>query len=466
MEANPVKIPERSEIMTNPGPNEGLLSRARITFTLGIVSVMTLVGFEAWATATAMPAMARDLDALSGYTWAFNAYIVASLLAMVIAGLRCDARGPRGSLVGGVFALAAGSLIAGFAANYLVFVSGRAIQGVGGGAIIVAVYVLIARAYPESLRPKAFLLLSTAWVVPSLVGPLVAGWLTDNIGWRAVFWLVPFFVIPPLLLMIPKLGALQGGTPSTAFARRVVAGIVATIGLVAIQDGLARASLMGIVEALVGFAALIVAGRHLIPKGALRMARGLPATIMMRGIIAAAFFSAEVFVPLALVETRGVSYTVAGLTVAVSAVFWSAGSFAQSRLSGDADRAPIVRLGALITGVCLLTLPLVVLTSLPVWIASVSWAMGAFGMGLAMPSVAVQTLRLSPEADQGVNSAALQIVDSALVVAVTALLGLFYAAAVTGSGATPQTYALLWILSAITAFVGALLAPRMRPSFT
>lgn len=137
------------------------------------------------------------------------------------------------------------------------------------------------------------------------MGPLVAGWLTDNIGWRAVFWLVPFFVIPPLLLMIPKLGALQGGTPSTAFARRVVAGIVATIGLVAIQDGLARASLMGIVEALVGFAALIVAGRHLIPKGALRMARGLPATIMMRGIIAAAFFSAEVFVPLALVETRG-----------------------------------------------------------------------------------------------------------------------------------------------------------------
>ncbi len=452
--------------MTKTESRDGLLGQDRRNFTFGIVSVMTLVGFEAWATATAMPAMARDLDALSGYTWAFNAYIVASLLAMVIAGLRCDERGPRGSLVGGVLALAAGSLVAGFAPNYLVLVSGRALQGVGGGAIIVAVYVLIARAYPESLRPKAFLLLSTSWVVPSLVGPVIAGWLTDSIGWRVVFLLVPFFVIPPLLLMLPRMGAYQGGTPSTAFARRVAAGIVATIGLVAIQDGLARASLIGGAEAALGFAALLIAGRHLVPKGALRMARGLPATIMMRGIIAAAFFSAEVFVPLALVETRGVSYTIAGLTVAVSAVFWSAGSFVQSRLSGETDRAPIVRLGALITGACLLTLPLVVLTSLPVWIASVSWAMGAFGMGLAIPSVSVQTLRLSPEPDQGVNSAALQIVDSALVVVVTALLGLFYVAAVAGSGATPKTYALLWILSAITAFVGAFLAPRMRPLST
>ena len=452
--------------MTKIGSRDGLLGRDRRYFTFGIVTVMTLVAFEAWATATAMPAMARDLDSLAGYTWAFNAYIVASILAMVIAGLQCDERGPRGSLSVGVAAIAAGSLVAGFATNYAVFVSGRALQGVGAGAIIVAVYVLIARAYPESLRPKAFLLLSTAWVVPSLIGPLVAGWLTDNISWRVVFWLVPFFVIPPLLVMIPKMGAYQGGAPSTAFARRVGAGVFATLGLIAIQDGLSRASLMGVVEAVIGFVALMVSGKYLVPKGALRMARGLPATIMMRGIIAAAYFSAEVFLPLALVETRGVSYTIAGLTIAVSAVFWSAGSFTQSRLAGDADRAPIVCLGALITAACLFTLPLVVLTSMPVWIASISWALGAFGMGLAIPSVSVQTMRLSPEADQGMNSAALQIVDSVLVVAVTALLGLFYVAAVAGSGATPQTYALLWILSAILALVGAVLAPRMRPPIT
>ena len=449
--------------MTETALPDGLLSRARITFTLGIVSVMTLVAFEAFATATAMPAMALELNALGGYTWAFNAYIVASISAMVIAGLRCDERGPRGSLIIGVGAIAIGSLVAGFAANFLILVCGRALQGVGGGAIIVAIYVLIARAYPASLRPKAFSLLAAAWVVPSLVGPLVAGWLTDTVTWRAVFWVVPFFVIPPLLVMFPKMGALQGGEPSAQFTRRVGAGVIVTAGLIAIQDGLSRVHAVGLIEALVGVIVLVMAAKYLVPAGALRLARGLPTTIMMRGIIAAAFFSAEVFLPLALVETRGVSYTIAGLTIAVSAVFWSAGSFTQSRLSGDSDRAPIVRLGALIVAGCLFSLPLVVLTDLPVWIASISWAVGAFGMGLAIPSVSVQTMRLSPATDQGANSAALQIVDSVLVVTVTAVLGLFYAAAVAGQGATPTTYALLWVISAAMAVVGVIVAPRMRP---
>ena len=71
---------------------------------------MTLAAFEAIAAATAMPVVARELDALSGYTWAFNAYIVASLIAMVIAGLRCDATGPRGPIIAGIAAFAVGSV--------------------------------------------------------------------------------------------------------------------------------------------------------------------------------------------------------------------------------------------------------------------------------------------------------------------------------------------------------------------
>ena len=184
---------------------------------------------------------------------------------------------------------------------------------------------------------------------------------------------------------------------------------------------------------------------------------------MMRGIIASAFFAAEVFVPLALVEVRQVSYTVAGLSIAVSAVFWAVGSYVQSRLPGDVDRAPIVRIGALIVTVSLATLPLVVLTTLPVWIASVSWGIGAFGMGLCLPSVSLQTMRLSPDADQGINSSTLQMVDSVLVVVVTAILGFFYASAVGAHGATSQTYAILWALTAVVAFLGALIAPRMSP---
>jgi MFS family permease len=413
-----------------------------------------------------MPVVATDLDALGGYTWAFNAYIVASLFAMVVGGLWSDATGPRGPLIAGVVSLCVGAVIAGAAVNLTTLVAGRALQGFGGGLLIVAVYVLIARAYPVDLRPKAFSVLAAAWVVPSLVGPVIAGWLSDSVTWRAVFWLVPFFVIPPALLLFPRISAHQGGTPHASTRRRLLAGVVATVSLVALQDGVLRMSALGAAEAGIGLVLLLVAIRRLLPPGALTFRRGLPTSVMMRGVIASAFFSAEVFVPLALIETRGITTTQAGLILATSAALWATGSYAQSRLPGDSDRSTAVRVGATIVALCLVTLPLSVLTSLPPWIAAVSWAMGAFGMGLSIPSVSVQVMRLSPEADLGVNSASIQIVDSVLSVVVIALLGLGHAVAVADGGATAMTYTLLWLGSACVAGAAILLAGRMRPSLS
>jgi predicted MFS family arabinose efflux permease len=424
---------------------------------------MTLAAFEAIATATAMPVVARELDALSGYTWAFNAYIVASLLAMVIAGLRCDATGPRGPIVAGIAAFAVGSVVAGAAPSMLILIVGRAGQGIGSGAVIVGLYVLIARAYPESLRPKAFSALAAAWVLPSLVGPLVAGWLADSVSWRLVFWIVPIFVIPPLLLLLPRLAEHQGGSPNPRARQRIIAGIVATAGLLAIQDGLVRVTVPGGLEAAIGFILILGAGRVLLPAGSLTLARGLPTTVMMRGLIAAGYFSAEVFLPLALVEIKGVSVTYAGLTLALGAASWAVGSFAQSRLSGSTDRSVAVLVGALVVAVSILSLPLVLIASVPAWAAAGSWALGAMGMGLSIPSISVQTMRLSPEADQGMNSAALQIVDSVLVVIGTALIGTVYAHAVAGAGVTSATYSTMWISAAVVVALAALLAPRMRP---
>lgn len=86
-------------------------------------------------------------------TWAFNSFVVASLLSMVAGGLWSDARGPRGPLVAGVAAFTVGAVIAGSANGLGLLVAGRALQGMGAGAVIVAVYVLIARSYPVDLRP-------------------------------------------------------------------------------------------------------------------------------------------------------------------------------------------------------------------------------------------------------------------------------------------------------------------------
>jgi len=432
--------------------------------TIGIVVLITLMAFEGIGASTAMPAVAQDLDILGDYTWAFNAYTVASLFAMVAAGLWSDAKGPRGPVIAGALIFLVGSVCAGLATNLPVLIAGRAMEGLGTGAIIVAVYVLIARAFDEAARPRAFAVLAAAWVMPSLIGPLVAGWLTESISWRAVFLLVPLFVIPPFLLLVPRLGAYQGGSPQSGARPRLVAGAIATLALFVMQDGLLRASVIGGVEAVVGLVLLGFALRRLLPGGALRFARGLPTSVMMRGLIAATYFSAEVFVPLALVQIRGVSVTYAGMVLAGSAAMWSLGSWTQSRIPGDRDRSKVVRGGLTLVILSVVTLPISMNTSVPPWIAGISWGLGAYGMGLAIPSVAVQVMRLSPEQDQGRNSAAIQIVDAVCVSLVVSLLSLGYSASIKGAGVTAGTFTFLWLASAAVGLVGFVVAGRMRPT--
>jgi len=449
-----------------PGPHtdSGVWGSELRSLTIGIVSLVTLFAFEGIATATAMPALARDLDAMGGYTWAFNAYVAASLFAMVAGGLWADASGPRDPLVASVATFAVGATVAGLAPNLAVLVVGRALEGLGGGAILVALYVLIARAYSVEVRPVIFSVVSAAWVVPSLVGPLVAGWLAENVTWRAVFLLVPVFVIPPALLLFPRIRGLHEGVPHESARARLVAGLVATVGLFAVQDGVLRLSVLGWTEAVAGGAALVFSLRVLLPPGALVLRRGLPTSVMMRGFLAATFFSAEVFVPLALVEIRGLTITQAGLVLAVSATMWAVGSYLQSRIAGDADRGSTVRIGAAIVTVSVVSLPLCLLPTVPPWVAAISWAIGSLGMGLAIPSVAVQVMRLSPERDQGVNSAAIQIVDSVMAVLAVSLLGVWHARAVDSGGATAATFVALWLGSALIGAVGVAVAGRMRPS--
>jgi MFS family permease len=428
---------------------------------------MTLVAFEGVAVGTVMPAVGLDLDGIGIYAWAFNAYVVASLVGMVIAGTWSDRVGPRIPLLSGMAVFACGAIAAGFAPTMWILITARGVQGLGGGAIVVAIYVFIARAFDEELRPRAFSLLAAAWVVPSLIGPLIAGWLTDSITWRAVFWLVPIVLLLPVVLLRGVLSQYDGGTGETGRSSRSIPAIVTAVGLTVAMTGLVSPAVPLVASATLVVVGLLLVGwgaRRLLPRGALHLARGLPTTVVMRGILAAAFFTAEAFAPLALVEQRGVSILVAGLLLSVASLGWMVGSFLQGRLPGDMDRGSTVRLGAVIIAASIATLPLCLLPGLPPMIASVSMFTGSVGMGLCFPSIAVQTLRLSADHEQGINSSSLQMSDAILSALALAIAGAIHATAVAAGGATPRTYDVIWVLAAAIALGGAVAAGRMRPA--
>ena len=142
---------------------------------IGIFATVFLVAFEAMAVAAAMPIAAAELDGLGLYAWSFTGFLVASLVAMVAAGEVADRLGPRRPLFGGVAVFIVGLVLAGMAQSMVPFVLARAIQGIGGGFIIVALYLVVARAFDEDVRPRVFAIMAAGWVLPSVVGPTVAG---------------------------------------------------------------------------------------------------------------------------------------------------------------------------------------------------------------------------------------------------------------------------------------------------
>lgn len=172
-------------------PAGGVLGRGYRALSIGIVSVVFLIAFEATAVGTAMPVAARDLHGIGLYAFAFSAYFTTSLFAMVLSGQWADRRGPLGPLAAGMSAFVLGLLLCGTAGSMWVFVAGRAVQGLGGGLVIVALYVVIGRAYPERLQPSILAAFAASWVVPSVVGPLAAGTVTEHLGWRWVFVGIP-----------------------------------------------------------------------------------------------------------------------------------------------------------------------------------------------------------------------------------------------------------------------------------
>ncbi|MEU0169545.1 MFS transporter [Streptomyces iakyrus] len=184
---------------------EGVLGAAYRALSVGIVSVVLLIAFEATAVGTAMPVAARELDGVSLYAFAFSGYFTTSLFGMVLSGQWSDRRGPLGPLTTGIASFGAGLLLSGTAGSMWVFILGRAVQGLGGGLVIVALYVVVGRAYPERLRPAIMAAFAASWVLPSIVGPLAAGTVTEQLGWRWVFVGIPLLVVFPLALALPQI---------------------------------------------------------------------------------------------------------------------------------------------------------------------------------------------------------------------------------------------------------------------
>lgn len=187
----------------------GILHRRYLLVTAGACALVFLAAFESLAVTTIMPLVSRELDGAALYALAFAGPLATGVIGMVAAGNWSDRRGPVGPLYASVALFVLGLLIAGTAGSMAALVGGRLVQGLGGGAMTVALYVVVARVYPPVLHPKIFAAFSAAWVIPSLVGPFAAGIVAQAASWHWVFLGVVGLVVPALLMIVPALRGLH-----------------------------------------------------------------------------------------------------------------------------------------------------------------------------------------------------------------------------------------------------------------
>ena len=380
--------------------------------TVGLCVAVVAVAFEAVSVATAMPAAARDLDGLSLYAWAFSLFLIGQLFATVAAGRLCDRFGPARPMALGLAVFALGLVTAATAGSMAHLVVGRLLQGLGAGVVGLSMYVVIARAYDESRRPQMFSWISSAWIVPSFVGPAAAAWVTHHLGWRAVFWgILPLLAIGSAMMLPPVLRLADGteeSTRSTTPPAAIWAAALAAVGAAGIQLAGQELTGLGIAAGVVGLLLLAVSLPNLMPPGFFRFRPGLAPVIVVRALLAGAFFGAETFIPLMLVEQRHFSLLLAGSSLTLGAVGWSLGAWFQSMKRMTLRRDQVITLGAacVTAGVALVTA--VALLQLWVGVVAIAWTVAGIGMGLATSSTSVATMALSETGDQGRNASSLQ----------------------------------------------------------
>jgi predicted MFS family arabinose efflux permease len=359
---------------------------------LGLLLAVSLRAAHDLVGAGILPALVRDLggEALAGSF--FAAFSFAAALGILAGGAAADRFGPARTFAAGLAGFAAGMLGTGFAPHMHAVVAARAVEGFFAGMFSCVVSAVVMRAYDDAARPRVLALLSAAWVVPGLLAPAGAVSAAVVFGWRTVFLgLVPLVGVAALLAL-PRLIQLGGGAGSGS-------------------TGASPFSVLG--------------------DAALR------AALATRALIVVAFFGVEAFMPLALERVLGATKPQQALLLTLSAVFWTAGAFAQARWNARLSPLGFARLG----GVLLIGGIAVAVSSLagvvPIGAALAAWALCGLGMGIAYQTATAAAMRTSRAGNEGATGAALGITDALAIAASTGACGAFLHAAPLVLGVAP-----------------------------
>src|ERR1700736_1658145 len=180
---------------------EGLSRSRTIIVVGGTMLALLLAALDQTIVGTAMPRIVADLDGLSYYAWVITAYLVASTVMVPVAGKLGDLFGRKPFLLTGMVGFVAASALCGLSQNMTELIMFRTIQGIFGGVLFATVFAVIGDLFPPQQRARVGGLFGAVFGLSSVLGPTAGGYITDNLGWRWVFYVnLPIGIVAVLVV--------------------------------------------------------------------------------------------------------------------------------------------------------------------------------------------------------------------------------------------------------------------------
>ncbi|HVH66069.1 MAG TPA: MDR family MFS transporter [Candidatus Acidoferrum sp.] len=169
-------------------PGTELSRRIKVLATVGVMLALLLAALDQTIVGTALPRIVAELNGLDRYSWLITGYLVASTVVVPVAGKMGDLFGRKPFLIAGMIGFVGASALCGLSQDMNQLIVFRIIQGLFGGMLFASAFTVLADIFPPAQRARMQGLFGGVFGLASIVGPVVGGYVTDNWGWRWVFY--------------------------------------------------------------------------------------------------------------------------------------------------------------------------------------------------------------------------------------------------------------------------------------
>ena len=418
-------------------------ARRRLVVTLGVTTGVFIAALETTVVGTAMPTVIASLGGLNHYSWVFSAYLLASTVTAPVWGKLSDLYGRRLFYQIGIALFLLGSVLSGLSTSMPQLIASRALQGLGAGALVPLGMTIIASIYTLRERARMQAFFSGAWGLASVIGPVVGGFLTEQLSWRWVFYInIPFGLIAAAIIGVALHDPPRTKRPVIDYAGAATLTVAITLLMLGLVEGgtnIARLTSGRNLALLVGAGVLLavftwIERRAVEPVVPLELFANRMVTVSTIATFLAGFamFGAISFVPLFAQGVMGATATEAGSLLTPLLLGWVMFSIIGGRLLLKMGYRPTV-----IAGFTLLAIGSAILTifgrgTTRTWLVVDMFLIGA-GLGLTMLTLIIAVQHAVPRAQLGVATSLNQFARSIGGAVGVAIMGAVLSAGLTAN---------------------------------